>query len=87
MYLTNKKQKILFTSTRMPADSNRYDYVLAFIEREAKEFLHYLTKLFSTMIECNFCSKYLMFDSKNKIFEPPLVKIADGAKDDSKYFH
>ena len=58
-----------------PADTQSTDYILLFLEREGKKFLDYISRIFSTDVECRLCKKYLMFNSRTLIFEPPIYPI------------
>ena len=83
--LSSKKPKYYVyhnSSSKLTQPESDKDLLLMpYLKKRAESYLEYLSKLFSTEIDCCYCKKHLMFDSKSKVFEPPFIRHYDYSKD------
>jgi hypothetical protein len=69
MTLLHKRKTIGINQNRSPIIVNENEcLILPYLKHLADDFLKFLTRMFSGEYECRHCKKYLMFDSKTKIF-------------------
>lgn len=86
LIISHKRQKIPL-SNKPNTEDEKTDHFLPFLKKKTEKYLKMITRTFSTMNECELCKKYLMFDSKNVIFEPPIIKVVGSGRIEDKYFH